>query len=139
MRSKISVIGELTHDLRAVDVRADVTHVEGDAYADCAGSEVVVLTDGADVPAAAAAVARRAGAAVLVVATPDFEADTAVALSASLLPRPRVFGVTPDAAAEAVEAVLFGRGVPLTVAACVDDTVELTGARVGAGGLQALG
>lgn len=148
MRSKISVIGDngesLVDALRAAG-RADVTWVQGDAYADVAGSEVVVLADGADVGAAAKAAAVRAAASVIVVATERFADDTATALKASLFPRPRLFGVAPDDATAAVDAVLFARDEPLTVAALcrgelgVEDRVETVPARVGRGGLRAIG
>lgn len=148
MRSKISVIGRhgesLVEALRAAQ-RADVTWVRGDAYADVAGSEVVVLAEGADVGAAARAAAVRAAASVIVVATARFTSDTADALEASLFPRPRLFGVAAEDAAPAVDAVLFGRDETFTVAALcrgelgVEDRVETVPARVGRGGLRAIG
>ena len=148
MRSKISVIGDngesLVDALRAAG-RADVTWVRESAYADAAGSEVVVLADGADIAAAAKAAAVRAAASVIVVATERFADDTATALKASLFPRPRLFGVAPGDAVAAVDAVLFARDEPFTVAALcrgelgVEDRVETVPARVGRGGLRAIG
>ncbi|HWT92431.1 MAG TPA: hypothetical protein VN238_05510 [Solirubrobacteraceae bacterium] len=148
MRSKISVIGEngesVVTSLKAAG-RADVTWVRGDAYADCAGSEVVVLAEGADVRAAAKAAAVRAAASVIVVATERFASDTSGALKASLFPRPRLFGVAPADAVAAVDAVLFARDETFTVAALcrgelgVEDRVETVPARVGRGGLRAIG
>jgi len=137
--------GEVSARLVGADC-ADVVSVDrADAFDDIAGSEVVVLVEGVDVPAAARAAARRAAASVMLVATADIERDTAAALEASLLPRPRAFGVVAGDVATAVEAILFGRDAPLQVAALcrgelgIDDRVATVPAQVGTGGLRAIG
>jgi hypothetical protein len=149
MRSKITVVGDsgggegLASTLSAGD-RADVVTVSG-AWADLAGSEVVVLGGGADVPAAAGEVARRAPAAVVVLATADGERDCAAALEASLLPRPRVFAVAPGDVQAAVEAVVHGREAALEAAVLcrgelgIDDRVATVPVRVGPGGVRSIG
>ena len=112
---------------------------------DMAGSDVVVLLPGVDAGAVGAAAARRAAGAVVLVATADAEADTQAGLDASLLPRPRVIGVARDDLATAAEAIVFGREVALSGAACcrgelgVDDRVATVPLRVGAGDIRAIG
>jgi malate/lactate dehydrogenase len=146
MRSKISVVGEQGNDLAGAlgsGDRHDVVALNG-ASPDLAGSDVVVLAGG-DVAGAASAVARRAPAAVLIVATADHEADCAVAVEASLLPRPRVIGVPADAVTAAVEAVLFGRGIELRAAVLcrgeegVDERVATVTVWLSAGGVRRIG
>lgn len=147
MRSRISIIGdgagEVARALAAGD-RAQVTAVAGNRLDDLAGSDVVVLVQGADPGAAGVAVARRASGAVVLVATDDPEGDAQTVLDASLLPRPRVLGVAIADVPVAAEAVIFGREVALQAAACCRgelglDRVATVPVRVGAGGLRAIG
>ena len=147
MRSKISVIGDdqqVVERLREGD-RKDVAAVASDAWADLAGSEVVVVLDGADVPAAAVAALRRASCAVLVVATADLERDVLRALEAGLAPRPRVLGVGVDDLVAAVEAIVFGRRTTVDAAVLcrgelgVEDRVATVPVVLGAAGIQRIG
>jgi hypothetical protein len=144
MRSKITVIGDTAGERLGADGRVDVVTVT-DEWADLAGSDVVVLGEGVDVATAASAVARRAPAAVMLVATADRERDCATALEVSLLPRPRVFAVAPDDVPAAAEAVLYGREAALDAAVLcrgelgIEDRVATVRVRVGAGGVLAIG
>ncbi len=137
--------GEVSARLVGADCAEVVAVDRPEAFADIAGSEVVVLVEGVDVAAAARAVARRAPGAVLLVATSDAERDTATALEAGLMPRPRAFGVVAQDVATAVEAVIFGRDTPLQAAALcrgelgIEDRVATVPVRVGTGGLRAVG
>ena len=123
----------------------DVAVVASDAWADLAGSEVVVVLDGADVPAAAVAALRRASCAVLVVATADVERDVLRALEAGLAPRPRVLGVAVDDVVVAVEAIVFGRRTTVDAAVLcrgelgVEDRVATVPVVLGPAGIQRIG
>jgi hypothetical protein len=146
MRSKITVVGEsgsaLAHALKA-DGRCSVVSL-AEGAPDLAGSDVVVIAGG-DVAAAAEAAARRAPSAVLLVATPDREADCATAVETSLLPRSRVVGVARDDVVGAAEAVLYGRELELRAAVLcrgeegVDDRVATVPVRLGTGGVRRIG
>ena len=148
MRSKIAVIGEQADEvvtsLREGD-RFDVHAVAPDAWHDLAGADVVVVVDGADVPAAAAASLRRASCAVLLVATADPERDAERALEAGLAPRPRVVGVTPGDVMAATEAIVFGRVTTLQAAVLcrgelgVQDRVATVPVTLGAAGIERIG
>jgi hypothetical protein len=145
MRSKITVIGDTGGERLGAGDRADVVTVTDESWADLAGSEVVVVGDGVDVATAAAAVARRAPAAVVLVVTADGERDCAAALETSLLPRPRVLAVAPGDLPAAVEAVLYGREAALEAAVLcrgelgIEDRVATVPVQVGAGGVRRIG
>jgi hypothetical protein len=144
MRSKITVIGDTRGEPPVTDDRADLVTVT-DEWADLAGSDVVVLGTGVDVVRAASAVARRAPAAVMLLATADGERDCAAALATSLLPRPRVLAIAPQDVPAAVEAVLYGREAALEAAVLcrgelgIEDRVATVPVRVGAGGVRRIG
>ena len=147
MRYKITVIGDDPEDtverLSAGD-RAHVSHVRPDQWADLAGSDAVVVLDGADVPVAARAALRRASLAVLVVATADPERDVDRALEAGLAPRPRVIGVRPPDVVAAVEAIVFGRRTTLDAAVLCRgelgiDGVAMVPVTLGAPGIERIG
>lgn len=148
MRSKITVIGDhvkqVLAQLREGD-RFDVIHVAPDAWADLAGSDVVVVLDGADVPTAARAALRRASLAILLVATGDAEADVLRALDAGLAPRPRVLGLAPDDVVAAAEAIVFGRATALHGAVLcrgelgIEDRVSTVPVTLGAAGIERIG
>ena len=148
MRSKISVIGDPTDEtVRRLSEgdRLAVSAVAPDAWADLAGSEVVVVIDGADVAPAAVAALRRASCAVLVVATDDPERDVNRALEAGLAPRPRVVGVPPGEVVAAVEAIVFGRQTTLQGAVLcrgelgIQDRVATVPVTLGAPGIVKIG
>jgi len=127
------------------DTRLQVTHLTEPAGELLAGSDVVVLAQGADVAEAAAATARRASASVLVVATDDGQRDCDTALRASLLPRSRVVAVAPADAAAATAAVAYGHDTPVEGwAYCrgelgIEDRVAQVPLVLGAGGLRRIG
>lgn len=145
MRGKITVIGGggALDGLR--EERVTVLRLDAPGAERLAGSDVVVIGEGADVAGAARATARRASGAVLVVATADGERDCATALQASLLPRARVVGVDPTDAVAAAEAVLYARETPLECwALCrgelgIDERVAQVPAVLGAGGIRRIG
>jgi malate/lactate dehydrogenase len=145
MRSKISVVDVGRPDLTDAlsSGRVNVLTVNGNWH-DLAGSDVVVLAGG-EVRAAAREIARRAPAAVLVVATGDSEADCAAVLQESLLPRPRVIGVARDDVAAVVEAVLYGGETRVDAAVLcrgelgIDDRVATVPVRLGRGGVRRIG
>jgi hypothetical protein len=146
MRSKIAVIGEqaVVGALRAGD-RFAVVPVAPEAWSDLAGADVVVVTDGTDVPEAARAALRRASQAMLVVATGDLERDGVRALEAGLAPRPRVLGVRRDDLVAAVEAIVFGRLTQLEAAVLcrgelgIEDRVATVPVTLGAAGIEQIG
>ena len=113
--------------------------------ADVPGAEVVVVLDAADVATTASEIARRAPAAVVLVATPDAERDCATVLDVSLLPRHQVVGIPTGDVAAAVEAVVFGRELALHGAALcrgelgIEDRVATVPLRLGAGGVRRIG
>ena len=148
MRSKITVIGDdpdSTVDTLSAGDRAHVAHVRPEDWADLAGSDAVVVLDGADVPVAARAALRRASLAVLVVATSEPERDVVRALEAGLAPRPRVFGVRPEDVTAAVEAIVFGRRTTLEAAVLcrgelgIEDRVAMVPVTLGAPGIERIG
>jgi hypothetical protein len=145
MRGKISVVGGGDAFDGLGGQRVTVVRLDAPAGDRLAGSDVVVVARGADVAGAARATARRASAAVLVVATGGGEQDCATALQASLLPRTRVVGVEPADAVAAVEAVLFECETPLECwALCrgelgIEDRVAQVPAVLGAGGIRRIG
>jgi malate/lactate dehydrogenase len=146
MRSKITVVGEsgsaLAHALSDEGRCTVVSLAEGSP--DLAGADVVVIAGG-DVAAAAEAAARRASGSVLLVATPHAEADTAIAVERSLLPRSRVVGVARDDVPTAAEAVLYGKEAELRAAVLcrgeegIDDRVATVPVRLGARGVRRIG
>ncbi len=146
MRGKITVIGNSrAADALAADDRLEVRRLAGPDAEQLAGSDLVLVAQGVDMAEAARATALRAPAAVLLLETgPDLE-DCDVALGASLLPRPRVFGVDASDAVAAGEAVLFDRETKLEVfARCrgelgIEDRVARVPATVGRGGLRRIG
>jgi malate/lactate dehydrogenase len=128
--------------------------VTAGAWADAAGSDLVVV-DAAAAPTAAEIAARCAGA-VVVAATADPVADTALLLEGTRLPRARVFGpagaegapaagpvTTAALALQAVDAILRDRRATLRCAVlCLpEDGAEGVHPRdvvIGAGGVQAI-
>jgi malate/lactate dehydrogenase len=146
MRGKITVIGNSqAADALAADPRFEVTRLSEPDAEQLAGSDLVLVAQGVDMAEAARATARRAPAAVLLLETgPDLD-DCEVALGASLLPRPRVFGVDASDAVAAGEAVLFDRETTLQVfARCrgelgIEDRVAQVPATVARGGLRKIG
>ena len=147
MQSKITVIGEgqVASRLNGEADRVRVSTLADAAPEALAGSDVVVLAEGADVADAARATARRASGAVLLVATDHGQRDCATALQASLLPRSRVMAVAPDDAQAAVAALLYGRETALEGwAYCrgelgIEDRVAQVPFVLGAGGLRRIG
>jgi hypothetical protein len=146
MRGKITVIGHTSAaEALAADGRSDVIRLDAPDAERMAGADLVLVAQGVDMERAARDTALRAPSAVLLLETgPDLD-DCDVALGASLLPRPRVFGVDADDAVAAAEAVLYGRETELSVyARCrgelgIEDRVERVPALVGAGGLRRIG
>jgi hypothetical protein len=148
MRSKITVVGEQPHpvvdELSAGD-RLNVAAVAADAWHDLAGSDVVVVLDGADVPEAARAALRRASCAMLLVATADPERDVTRALEAGLAPRPRVVGIAREHVLAATEAFAFGRRATLPVAVMcqgelgIENRVATVTATLGVTGIERIG
>ena len=100
------------------------------------GADVVVLADDGDL----ADIARSAPAAVVLVTGDTLEERCREAYDRLLFPRARVIGIAdPDRVGAAVESIVFERDDTHDVVAMADGEFGRHSARLGRGGIRALG
>lgn len=127
MRKRVSVIpGEGVNVGDSLAAYADLTD-------DLSGADVVIVAGAADLTA----VRDRAPAAVLLIAGDRLEDRCKQAYEETLFPRTRIIGVTDPA--PAAESILFERGDEHEVVALADGDFRRCTARLGRGGIRALG